>query len=112
MRFPRDCPERQFSSVADVADPVEVLTRAIRVVERAAPGRHAVAGHLVLMSPKLALALAGTLRQILNLHQPADPPYAWMCATCGEIGQERDCTFPCDTLRVLAQGIQAALSAR
>lgn len=48
------------------------------------------------------LAECDAKRRIIALHPQADQPYAWMCGTCGEIGQEMDCTYPCDTLRLLA----------
>lgn len=43
-------------------------------------------------------------RKILALHPQADPPYLWMCDLCRDEGQNLDCTYPCDTLRLLAEG--------
>lgn len=38
---------------------------------------------------------------VLNLHRQ-DPELQWMCTVCGDEGQTMDCTYPCDTIRVIA----------
>lgn len=42
------------------------------------------------------------LRQIVLMHDQGKEDWAHVCALCGIEGQDIDCTYPCDTLRLLA----------
>lgn len=42
-------------------------------------------------------------RKILAQHTRAED-YPWLCRVCREEGQNLDCTYPCDLIRLLAEG--------
>jgi hypothetical protein len=51
--------------------------------------------------PDEILHRCATDREMLALHHP--DPHDGLCNTCGLDGQNLDCTYPCDTIRVLAR---------
>jgi hypothetical protein len=65
-------------------------------------GRHA--DHIALHDPASVLRRCEADREISELHRKADPPEIWLCVVCGPMGQTIDCTYPCDTVRLLARG--------
>lgn len=71
----------------------------------------ALANHIALWCPAAALDVVGALADMVNLHEPAPAPNAHLCAICGEAGQGIAAAFPCDTLRLLAQGVTPLLRA-
>lgn len=46
-------------------------------------------------------------RKLIALH-PQDPELGWLCQLCGGEGQNIDCTYPCDTLRLVADSYGVA----
>lgn len=40
---------------------------------------------------------------VIGMHVQAEPPYLWLCALCRDEGQNLDCTYPCDFLRVYGE---------
>lgn len=52
--------------------------------------------------PASVLRRCAADRKLIALH-PQDPELGWLCQLCGGEGQNIDCTYPCDTLRVIAE---------
>lgn len=57
--------------------------------------------HWVLQASVTALAQCEAHEKLLDLH-PQSSELGWLCALCGGEGQNIDCTYPCDTIRVTA----------
>ena len=55
--------------------------------------------HWVLQAPVTALAQCDAHEKLLDLH-PQSTELGWLCELCGGEGQNIDCTYPCDTIRV------------
>lgn len=57
--------------------------------------------HIVHNDPAAVLRRCQADRELIALH-PQDAELGWLCQLCGGEGQNIDCTYPCDTLRLLA----------
>jgi hypothetical protein len=42
------------------------------------------------------------LTEVVKMHDQGEAEYSHACGYCTDIGQTIDCTYPCDTLRLLA----------
>ena len=80
------------------------------VMVRNQPCGHVVAFEDIIWKPDVmpygdaaVLRRCAADRKILDLHPQAED-YRWLCALCREEGQNIDCTYPCDTIRLLAEG--------
>jgi hypothetical protein len=71
-------------------------------------GLHAVqadALHIAHHNPSDVLARCEAHEKLLDLHAQSTE-HGWECSLCGPEGQNIDCTYPCDTIRVLALAFQ------
>jgi hypothetical protein len=104
-------------------DPLQTLDRALNLAEQLAAAcvndpagprfpSPALDEHYALWEPRSVQGFLVGLRRVRTAHAPAPPPYNWLCQMCGDEGQHMDCTYPCDTLRLLAQGAAALLGWR
>lgn len=71
------------------------------------PECRALADHIALWNPHATMTLVRGLRRLLALHHTDEE--TGLCRTCGLDGQELDCSYPCDTVRVLAQALASLL---
>lgn len=87
------------------------LWDSVPVAEIAGSGERAagLCALITMCDPHAVQAVAAAFGRLLRLHRPAEPPRADWCAICGEGGQNMDCTFPCDTLRILTVAARALL---
>lgn len=63
----------------------------------------ALAEHIASNDPDAVLRRCEADRKLIELHSQS-AELGWLCALCGGEGQNLDCTYPCDTLRLVAAG--------
>lgn len=85
----------------------DALPAVVWVVDEAEDGMAMVNGdararHIVRNDPDAAVRRCAAHRKLIALH-PQDPELGWLCQLCGGEGQNMDCTYPCDTLRLIAE---------
>lgn len=61
--------------------------------------------HIARHDPRAVLAQCDAHEKLLDLH-PQSTELSWLCELCGGEGQNIDCAYPCDTLRVTALAYQ------
>lgn len=74
------------------------LPRFLLYAEEVDPG---AGEHIARHDPRSALARCDAFEKLLELH-PQSSDLVWTCELCGSEGQNIDCTYPCDTVRLLA----------
>lgn len=64
----------------------------------------AIAEHIAHNDPAAVLRRCAVDKALVALHPQESTDRRWECELCGPEGQNIDCTYPCDTLRLLARG--------
>lgn len=64
----------------------------------------AIAEHIAYNDPAAVLRRCAADKALVALHPQESTDRRWECELCGPEGQNIDCTYPCDTLRLLATG--------
>jgi len=59
--------------------------------------------HIARHDPASVLRRCAADRKLVELHRQSSE-LGWLCELCGGEGQNIDCTYPCDTLRLVADG--------
>lgn len=62
--------------------------------------------------PSSVLRHCAADRELVALHPREGTDRRWECELCGPEGQNIDCTYPCDTLRLLARAYSVSVDTK